>query len=90
MLFVYGYVFPVSSFGTARDQVRQGQADVDQDSGSLLATKGAFVVSTDNLSLREKDPGTCYPNDKTHFGTQGQLDLGAIKANKIHDHLTLP
>jgi len=29
-------------------------------------------------------------NDKIHFGTQGQLDLGDLMARKIHDNLQLP
>jgi len=87
MLFVYGFIYPASNYGTARDQVRKGQADVDQDSGSVLATKGAVVVSGDTLSLRANDPGTCYPSDKIHFGSQGQLDLGKLMADTIHEHL---
>lgn len=90
MLFVYGYVYPASNYGSARDQVRQGQADVDQDSGAPLAVKGAFVISGDPFSLRANDPGTCLPNDKIHFGSQGQLDLGKLMATKVHDKLRLP
>lgn len=87
MLFVYGYIYPASNFGTARDQVRQAQADIDQDSGKTLAVKNAFVVVDDTLSLRANDPGTCLPDDKIHFGTQGQLDLGKLMATKMHDKL---
>jgi hypothetical protein len=90
MLFVYGYVYPASNEGPGRDQVRQGEANVDQNSGDPLAVEGAFVVPTDGLSLRADDPGTPYPNDRIHFGTQGQLDLGRRMAEAIHDHLTLP
>ena len=90
MLFVYGYIYPASNFGTARDEVRQAEADVDQDSGNALAVRGAFVVADDALSLRANDPGTCIPNDKIHFGTQGQLDLGALMATKMHDKLQPP
>ncbi len=90
MLFVYGYIYPASNYGTARDQVRQGQADVDQDSGKAPAVKGAFVVNGDSFSLRANDPNTCLPNDKIHFGTQGQLDLGKLMATKVHDKLALP
>jgi hypothetical protein len=89
MLFVYGYIYPASNHGTARDQVRKGQADVDQDSGTPLATRGAFLVSSDTLSLRAQDPGTCYPNDKIHFGTQGQLDLGRLMADKVQQRLLM-
>ena len=87
MLFVYGYIYPASNYGAARDQVRKGQADVDQDSGSALATQGAFVVSGDALSLRANDPGSCYPSDKIHFGTQGQLDLGKLMADTVRQRL---
>jgi len=48
------------------------------------------VIPTEDLSLRANDPGTPYPTDKVHFGTQGQLDLGARMASKIHDELVLP
>jgi len=37
--------------------------------------------------LRANDPGTCYPTDKIHFGTQGQLDLGKLMADKVHERL---
>jgi hypothetical protein len=87
MLFVYGYVYPASNQGPGRDQVRQGEANVDQDSGDALAVSGAFVISTDGLSLRADDTSTPYPNDRIHFGTQGQLDLGLRMAQKIHDQL---
>lgn len=90
MLFVYGYVYPASNEGAGRDQVRQGQANVDQDSGDALAVEGAFVVATDGLSLRADDAGTPYPNDRIHFGTQGQLDLGLRMARAIDDHSMLP
>ena len=89
MLFVYGYIYPASNYGAARDHVRKGQADVDQDSGSTLATRAAFVVSGDTFSLRANDVGTCYPSDKIHFGTQGQLDLGKVMADKVRDRLPL-
>jgi hypothetical protein len=90
MLFVYGYVYPASNQGPGRDQVRQGEANVDQDSGDALAVSGAFVIPTDGLSLRADDVGSPYPSDRIHFGTQGQLDLGLRMASKIHDHLPLP
>jgi hypothetical protein len=90
MLFVYGFVYPKSGFGTGRDQVRAAEANVDQDSGNALAVKNAFVVDTDDLELRRDDPNTCYPNDLTHFGTAGQLELGKRYAVKMHEHLALP
>jgi hypothetical protein len=90
MLFVYGYVYPASNEGSGRDQVRLGEAKVDQNSGDPLAVPGAFVIPTDGLSLRADDAGTPYPNDRIHFGTQGQLDLGMRMAGAIHDHSVLP
>jgi carbohydrate esterase-like sialic acid-specific acetylesterase len=90
MLFVYGFVYPKSKFGLARDQVRAAEANVDQDSGNALAVHHAFVVNTDDLELRKDDPGTCYADDLTHFGTAGQLELGKRFATKTHDHLVLP
>jgi hypothetical protein len=86
MLFVYGYVYPASNEGAGRDQVRLGEAKVDQNSGDPLAVPGAFVIPTDGLSLRAEDAGTPYPNDRIHFGTQGQLDLGLRMAAAIHEH----
>lgn len=85
-----GPIYPASNYGSGRDQVRQGEADVDQGSGSPLAVSGAFVIATDDLSLRADDPGTPYPSDRIHFGTLGQLELGSRMASQIHDHLTLP
>jgi len=89
LLFVYGFVYPASNFGTSRDQVRKGQADVDQDSGTALATKGAFLVNADAFSLRADDPGSCHPTDAIHFGTQGQLDLGHLMATTMHQKRSL-
>jgi hypothetical protein len=90
MLFVYGYVYPASNEGPGRDQVREGEAKVDQSSGDALAVEGAFVIPTDGLSLRADDADTPYPNDRIHFGTQGQLELGRRMAEAIHEHLLLP
>lgn len=87
MLFVYGYVYPKSNFGTGRDQVRLAQKNLDQDSGAALATKGAFVVETDGLELRADDPNSCYKTDLIHFGSAGQLELGKRMAIKVHDQL---
>ena len=89
MLFVYGYVYPKSNYGTGRDQVREGEKNVDQDSGDALATKGAFVVETDDLELRADDSSSCYPSDLIHFGTAGQLELGRRMAAKVHDKLSI-
>lgn len=86
MLFIYGYVLPPPNAGHNRDLVRQGEKDVDQDSGAALAVKGAFVVATDDLSQRADDRNTAYPKDHLHFGTAGTLELGRRIADKMIDH----
>ncbi len=88
LVFVYGYVLPPPNDQPGRDGVRAGERDVDQDSGSPLATPGAFVVATDDLDHRATDPGTRYPNDHLHFGTAGMLELGRRMAEKMHAALT--
>jgi arabinan endo-1,5-alpha-L-arabinosidase len=87
LLFVYGYVLPTPNNQPGRDAVRQGEHDVDQNSGAPLAVPGAFVVATDDLSQRAGDPNTPYPNDHLHFGTAGQLELGRRMADTMHAHL---
>ena len=90
MLFVYGYVLPPPSSGHYRDLVRQGEKEVDEDSGAALAVKGAFVVATDDLSQRADDRNTRYPKDHVHFGTAGTLELGRRMADKMASHLPPP
>ena len=85
LLFVYGQVLPPPNSGAWRDKVRQGQKDVDQDSGSPLAVKGALLVKTDDLNHRADDPNTKYPKDHVHFGTAGTLELGRRMADRIAD-----
>jgi len=88
MLFVYGYVIPVSlERFTGREEVREAQKNVDQHSGHKLAVKGAYVVDTDDLPLRCDEPDSPYPDDKVHFNTSGILELGERFANKINDAL---
>ena len=87
MLFVYGYVLPPPNKGPQRDLVRQGEKEVDQDSSSPLAVKGAFVVATDDLSQRADDRNTPYPKDHVHFGTAGTLELGRRMADKMVEKL---
>lgn len=92
MLFIYGYVYPVADAmdnKAGRDIVRAAEKNIDQDSGNALATKRAFVVETDGLELRADDPNVCsfVANDRVHFGTAGQLELGKRMAIKIHDKL---
>jgi hypothetical protein len=90
MLFVYGYVLPPPNTGVQRDQIRKGEKYVDQDSGSPLAVKGAFVVETDDLSQRANDANTRYPTDHVHFGTPGTLELGRRMAEKMVEKLNAP
>ena len=89
MPFIYGYVLPPPNAGHNRDLVRQGEKEVDQDSGAALAVKGAFVVATDDLSQRADDRNTRYPKDHGHFGTAGTLELGRRMANKMAEQLGL-
>ena len=87
VLLIYGYVLPPPNAGHNRDLVRQGEKDVDPNSGALLAVKGAFVVATDDLSQRADDRNTRYPKDHGHFGTAGMLELGRRMADKMVEHL---
>lgn len=88
MLFVYGYVIPVPlDRFTGREEVREAQKNVDQNSGHKLAVKGAFVVETDDLPLRCDEPDSPYPDDKVHFNTFGILELGERFANRINNEL---
>lgn len=88
MLFVYGYVIPVPlERFTGREEVREAQKKLDQNSGHKLALKGAFVVETDDLPLRCDEPDSPYPDDKIHFNTFGILELGERFANKINQEL---
>ena len=90
MLFVYGYVLPPPCSGKGRDLVRQAQRDLDQNSGSPLAVRGALVVPTDDLSHRATDANTKYPNDHVHFGTAGALELGRRMADRVYAVLATP
>jgi hypothetical protein len=68
MPFMYGQVLPVAlSAYTFRDQVRQGQFDVDEDSGHVSATDGARLVFADDLPMN---------SDNLHIGAAGQIELG--------------
>lgn len=88
MLFMYGYVIPVPlERFTGREEVRQAQKNVDQNSGSELAVKRAFVIETDDLPLRSDEPDSPFPDDKVHFNTFGSLELGERFANKIFQEL---
>ncbi|WP_316799813.1 sialate O-acetylesterase [Pedobacter frigidisoli] len=89
MLFVYGHVYPPPNLGKGILEVRKAQRDIDQQSGSSLATKGAFLVSTDGLSFRANDRNTKYPNDFVHFGTSGIWKLGLRMATEMNRHFTM-
>ena len=83
MLFVYGYVLPppvVYAFGA---EVRKAQYLVQENSRDSLASPGALLINTEDLSHRATDPDTRYPNDHVHFGTNGTFLLGVRMAEKI-------
>jgi len=68
MPFLFGQVLPVALAGyDYRDQVRQGQLNVDQDSGHIFATDGARLVLTDDLPMN---------SDNLHISAAGQIELG--------------
>lgn len=87
MLFVYGFVYPPrgNEQTQPRINVRNGQAAVDENSGSAFATEGARIVKTDDLNHRADDPNTPYTWDHIHFGTQGILQLGIRMAEKMNE-----
>ena len=75
MLFVYGQVLPVVLSGyTYRDQVRQGQFNVDENSGQIYATDGARLVMADDLPMN---------SDNLHISAAGQLELGIRFADAL-------
>ena len=75
MPFVYGQVLPVALSGYAyRDQVRQGQLNVDEDSGHVFATDGARLVMADDLPMN---------SDNLHISAAGQLELGIRFADAL-------
>lgn len=84
MIFVYGYVCPPPLNSPGIKAVRQAQHDIDQDSKTSLSVNRSFVIQTDDLSHRANDPGTKYPEDHLHFGTQGIWELGRRMAEKIN------
>ena len=75
MPFVYGQVLPVVLTGyDYRDAIRQGQFDVDQDSGTVYATDGARLVLADDLGMN---------SDNLHVSAAGQIALGTRFADAI-------
>lgn len=86
--FVYGYVIPVPlDRFTGREQVRDGQFRVDQESGDRLSVKKAFVITTDDLPLRSAEPNSPYPDDQVHYNTFGILELGRRFADKVFEQV---
>jgi hypothetical protein len=88
MPFVYAMITRPAAAGPGRDIVRQTLRDLDQNSGSPKAVRGAFVVQTDDLPRRKDDPGTPYPNDDEHVGTPGMLTEGKRMAETLNAHLS--
>jgi hypothetical protein len=86
MPFVYAMITRPAAAGPGRDIVRQTLRDLDQNSGSPRAVRGAFVVQTDDLPRRKDDPGTPYPNDDEHVGTPGMLTEGTRMAEALNAH----
>jgi len=75
MPFIYGQVLPVPLSGyNYRDQVRQGQLNVDEDSGHEFATDGARLVLADDLPMN---------SDNLHISAVGQLELGIRFADAL-------
>lgn len=86
MLFIYGYVIPVPlPRFTGRNEVRDAQKKIDQNSGDKLSVKRAFVIATDDLPLRSDELNSPHPNDVVHFNTMGILELGKRFAIKIYE-----
>jgi hypothetical protein len=86
MPFVYAMITRPAAAGPGRDIVRQTLRDLDQNSGSPRAVRGAFMVQTDDLPRRKDDPGTPYPNDEEHVGTPGMLTEGTRMAETLNAH----
>lgn len=83
MVFVYGFVLSPPCQSMWRETIRTAQGAIDQDSGSPLAVKNAFVVFTDDLSHRADDPNTLEPTDHIHLGTAGVWELGRRMAETM-------
>jgi len=73
--FIYGQVLPVPLSGyNYRDQVRQGQFNIDEDSGHEYATDGARLVLADDLPMN---------SDNLHISAAGQFELGIRFADAL-------
>jgi hypothetical protein len=75
MPFIYAQVLPSALAGyDYRDQVREGQLQVDQDSGHRWATDGARLVPGDDLPMN---------SDNLHISAAGQIELGIRFADAL-------
>ena len=83
LLFVYGYVYPPPNKGRGIQDVRRAQRNVSEKAHTKWSVPNAFVIFTDDLSLRADDRNTRYPLDRLHFGTKGTWDLGVRMAEEI-------
>lgn len=80
LAFIYGSVLPVPAPARfpGREEVRQGQKDVAEESRTSLSVNNAVYVPADDLQLRSMDFRTPYPTDTVHLGTHGILALGTL------------
>ena len=71
LAFIYGSVLPVPAPARfpGREEVRQGQKDVAEESRTSLSVNNAVYVPADDLQLRSVDFRTPYPTDTVHLGT---------------------
>ena len=74
LAFIYGSVLPVPAPARfpGREEVRQGQKDVAEESRTSLSVNNAVYVPADDLQLRSVDFRTPYPTDTVHLGTHGK------------------
>ena len=85
LAFIYGSVLPVPAPARfpGREEVRQGQKDVAEESRTSLSVNNAVYVPADDLQLRSMDFRTPYPTDTVHLGTHGILALGERFASAL-------
>lgn len=85
LAFIYGSVLPVPAPARfpGREEVRQGQKDVAEESRTSLSVNNAVYVPADDLQLRSVDFRTPYPTDTVHLGTHGILALGERFASAL-------
>jgi hypothetical protein len=76
MEFVYGRVLQNIDSYAYEDKIRAGQDAVDKDAVGTLATEGATLISSDDLTSN-------YNNDLIHLDYVDQLQLGERFANEF-------